>query len=253
MTSTLPSTPTADAIIEVDAPPTPAFGLAEQLAPHCGAMHQHGRHQLLYAAEGALRLVTEHASWLLPPQRAAWLPAGTLHRTESTRLVALRTVYFDPAFGPSPSERPVVFSVSGLCRELVIGARRWGPTDPATTLGREYFGLLLRLCREWVADALPFRLPVAKSAQLQRAIRWAIEHLDDADMDSAARAGAMSPRTLARKMASETGTSWREFILTARMLAAMEQLAHPEHSVTEVALAVGYDSPAASTRRAATS
>src|SRR5436309_3640724 len=34
-------------------------------------------HYLLYASTGAFHLEVGHARWLLPPQRAAWVAAGT--------------------------------------------------------------------------------------------------------------------------------------------------------------------------------
>jgi hypothetical protein len=48
-----------------------AFGLAEEIPPGIhGRWHHHARHQLLYAASGALHLETARGRWLLPPQRA---------------------------------------------------------------------------------------------------------------------------------------------------------------------------------------
>ena len=35
------------------------------------------RHYLLYSAKGAIRLEAEDRHWMLPPSRAAWIPANT--------------------------------------------------------------------------------------------------------------------------------------------------------------------------------
>ena len=40
------------------------------------APHTHPRAQLIFAAEGVMRVVTAEGAWVVPPQRAVWLPAG---------------------------------------------------------------------------------------------------------------------------------------------------------------------------------
>jgi len=45
------------------------------------ALHAHRRHQLLYATSGTASLEVLDATFVLPPQRAAFIPAGTRHVT----------------------------------------------------------------------------------------------------------------------------------------------------------------------------
>jgi AraC-like DNA-binding protein len=73
-------------------------------------------------------------------------------------------------------------------------------------------------------------------------MRHALEHLAGATVDDAARAAGMSTRTLARRFREETGITWRHFLHTARMLAAMELLSGRDLRVTEVAYELGFDS-----------
>ena len=42
--------------------------------------HSHDRAQLSYANSGVMLFVTDHTSFVLPPQRAIWLPAGVRHK-----------------------------------------------------------------------------------------------------------------------------------------------------------------------------
>ena len=58
--------------------------------------HAHSRHQLMYAFSGTLRLEAENGLYLLPPQRAAWIPAGVKHRT-TLHNVRSGSVFFAPA------------------------------------------------------------------------------------------------------------------------------------------------------------
>ena len=60
--------------------------------------HEHDWGQLVYAAHGALRVETAAAAWILPRNRALWLPSGVRHRLRSQSAVKLRTLYFPPSF-----------------------------------------------------------------------------------------------------------------------------------------------------------
>ena len=43
--------------------------------------HAHQDHQLAWASAGVLTVLTEAATWVLPPTRALWIPAGLPHET----------------------------------------------------------------------------------------------------------------------------------------------------------------------------
>src|ERR1044072_7175856 len=58
--------------------------------------HVHEWDQLTYAASGVMRVHTDSASWLVPPHRAVWLPAGTSHTEEMLAPVSVRTLYLVP-------------------------------------------------------------------------------------------------------------------------------------------------------------
>jgi transcriptional regulator GlxA family with amidase domain len=63
-----------------------------------------------------------------------------------------------------------------------------------------------------------------------------------------ARTVGWSERTLRRRFWQDTGMTWRQYLLHARLLRAMAMLAEPEPSVLEVATAVGFGSPGAFAR-----
>jgi AraC-like DNA-binding protein len=72
---------------------------------------------------------------------------------------------------------------------------------------------------------------------------YTTDHLSEPlQLDAVARFAGVSVRTLARRFAEEAGMPWRAFLQRARLIAAMEQLAASEASVTEAAFAVGFDS-----------
>lgn len=244
--------PSSDAtpgdVLDIDTVPAAAFALADELTPGGGHWHSHTRHQLLYAARGVLRLEVQGGRWVLPSARAAWIRAGVAHRVDVSMPASLRTVYFAVDAVPSAVDalgECRVFAVSDLCRELILYGMRWGPTrDPGDARAERFFAVLGDCCVDWIEAIRPFRLPRARSPELATAMIYARHHLDEADVQRAAEAAGISTRTLGRRFRSETGMSWRQWLRTARILRAMELLAEGS-SVTDTALVVGFDSPAA--------
>jgi AraC-like DNA-binding protein len=236
--------------VDVDRVKQQAFGLADEHRPGISGWHAHRRHQLLYAASGTLALEVEGSQWLLPPQRAAWIAARAPHRVRVVTPVALRTVYLSTRLARGPDGACRVFAATPLAREMILHAMRWGPGEGAPEAARgPFFAALAALLDEWSAEALPFRLPTARTPELGRAMEYAIEALGESPtIEEAARRAALSTRTLARRFADEAQTTWRTFLHHARMLRAMELLAQPGARVTDTALSVGFESFGAFTR-----
>ena len=223
-----------------------SFGLADEADAVDTPWHHHRKHQLLYAARGSMRLWTRAHLWLLPPGRAAWIPSRTEHRVRAGTL-SLRTVYLPARYAPCGTT--CVFSVTPLAAEMILHAMRWGPTHRPTALSRSYFETLAHLCIEWTRDPLPLRLPVAQTPQLQRAMDWTVSNVDARPTAAAAaKAAGLSTRTLARRFADETQTTWRRFLHDARMIDAAHRLAQPDARVGEVAFDLGFASVSAFSR-----
>jgi len=55
--------------------------------------HSHQRAQLVYASHGAMSVSTRSATYIVPPQRAVWMPAGVEHQIEARDIVKMRTLY----------------------------------------------------------------------------------------------------------------------------------------------------------------
>ncbi|MFN3201569.1 MAG: helix-turn-helix domain-containing protein [Bradymonadia bacterium] len=237
--------------IAVDAVNVPAFALTEDYDPFESDLHQHHRHQLLYAVSGTLSLEAEGSVWLLPPQRAAWIGAEVPHRAWARQPVAMRTVFFRPeAFSTAPRARCCVFSVDALAREMIVYAMRWqGELEPSEeVVARPFFEALAALCTQWSAAPAPWRLPAPRSPLVARAMGHVQDHLDGAlTLAVVAEKVGASSRTLSRRFSTEAGMSWGQYVRRARIVKAMELLLQPGYSVTEVAFSVGFESPGAFT------
>lgn len=236
------------ALVDVDACPDEAFGLAEGHGAFTSEWHAHRKHQLLYAAHGSMCLVAGGKRWTLPPQRAAWIGAGTSHRVSSSTGIALRTVYFSEALAAGvPAIDCRVFAATPLAREMIVHAGRYAASIPgerkATDATRDaFFRALVALCSEWIVAEQPYYLPEPKTSELVRATSWIEAHLADATVEGAAAAARVSVRTLARRFEQETLMSFRAYLQAARMMRAMELLAEPGATVSATAYAVGFKS-----------
>lgn len=231
-------------LLDPDRVPLPAFGLSEDLDRLRSDWHAHGRPQLLYCVEGAMRLRTAARQAVLPPERAAWIPAGLPHQVETGRPVRLRTVYFSPS--PADGDDLQIFAAPPLLRELARQAAAWGPAPPPDLPVDAFFIAFRGLLDGWRAEGAIAGLPSAQSPGLQAALDLLLQGLDrPVGLPDAARVGGLSARTLQRRCQQELGMPLQTWLLRARMLRALELLANDSLSVGEVALACGYDTQSA--------
>ena len=91
----------------------------EMPAGHRVEMHDHPWGQLMYAASGTLRASTERHSYLVPAQRALWIPPGVRHAAEACNPVLFRSLYLDRSL-PGGCR---VLEVSGCCANCCCGRR----------------------------------------------------------------------------------------------------------------------------------
>ena len=63
------------------------FGAGFEIAPH-----SHERAQLIYATAGTMRVSTDDGVWVVPPQRALWMPPGIRHSIVMSGDVTMRTL-----------------------------------------------------------------------------------------------------------------------------------------------------------------
>lgn len=54
--------------------------------------HFHPEHQLVFASTGVMTVHTKQGVWVVPPQRAVWIPAKTPHRIAMSGQVSMRTL-----------------------------------------------------------------------------------------------------------------------------------------------------------------
>jgi AraC-like DNA-binding protein len=207
--------------------------------------HRHRRAQLVYAAAGVMTVTTPAGTWVVPPLRAVWVPAGTDHAIRMSGPVAMRTLYVRADAARRLPGACCVLGVTPLLRELIL--RAIDMPILYDVRGRE--GRLTRLLLDELRllPVLPLNLPMPEDRRLDRVCR-AIIRDPGASLgleEWAERAGA-SGRTLARLFQRQTNMSFGAWRQQARLLEAISRIAAGA-SITTVAFDLGYESSSAFT------
>ena len=205
--------------------------------------HSHPRGQLLYAELGTLTTTTKEGSWVAPPERALWIPAGIPHVTRHSVGTKLRTIFVAREAVSSLPEYCAVVQMERLLRELflaVAGLPRLYEEDGAD--GRLVRVLLDRLIA-LPADTL--HLPMPTDQKLRDVAEYfASNPGQKLTVDGAAGRVNMGSRTFARHFHKDTGLTWGVWQRQAKMLRALELLGLTQ-SVGDVAFELGYESTSA--------
>jgi len=211
-------------VYRVSAKTRPLRPLARDYPPgFCVPRHRHRRGQLVYAASGVMRVTTRAGIWIVPPQRAVWVPPGMPHEIEMEGAVAMRTLYLDRRSGLALGDRCKVLVVSGLVRELVLGLVDDSPPSRSER-GRLMTLLLLRELR--TADQALLHLPTPADPRLQRICTLLLDGRGRGQtLDLLARESGASARTLARLFRSELKTTFLRWRQHAGLARAIGQLA----------------------------
>jgi AraC-like DNA-binding protein len=220
------------------------FGLTDEYpAGFTDPKHSHDRNQMLYASSGVMSVVTPSMSFVIPPQRAVWLPAGVEHEVSCRGPVSLRTLYIDPAYDLGMGTCRVI-EVSDFLKALILEIVSFDHEyDVAGREGR----IVSVLLDEIAMPSAPYRAPMPHDVRLLRVCKAILEEpADSRDVDDWAEVAGMGRRTFTRAFKRETGMGlavWRQQV---RLMEALSLIGSGE-PVTNVAFDVGYDSPSAFT------
>lgn len=209
---------------------------------HLLPAHTHRRAQLLYGATGVMHVVTRDGNWVVPPQRAVWIPAGVAHQVRMQD-VSTRSAYIEPGAARAGSAACEVVEVSPLLRQLLLAAVDMpADYDPA---GRDGALAALLLHEVTRAPVLPLHIPLPRDKRLAPLCRAFIA-APDVRQSPEAWAGRlhMSPRTFSRHFRHQTGMAFSAWRQRACVVLALARLAAGT-PVTAIALDFGYQSPAA--------
>ncbi len=212
---------------------------------HAIPPHHHRRSQLLHGASGVVMVTTTQGTWVVPPQRGMWIPAGIEHDVRMLGTVRTHSLYLDPQAAAGMPESCQVVGISPFMRSLMLEAVdlpvEYDPDSRA--------GALMTLLQHEMRQlpVLPLSLPFPAHGPLARCCQRFLAHPTPHEtIDEWSEALGMSRRTFTRLFRRETGLSFAAWRQQACLFAALPRLIAGE-PVTAIAIDLGYDNPAAFT------
>lgn len=227
--------------------------LPEKLAPVIGFRdcyparyqdlpHTHDRCQFSFAISGVMTVTTETASFILPPNRAMWIPANVRHQASCRSEVEFIVLYVDSRLDPRPLTTRV-FEITPLVRSLI--------DEVALFTEKRRFGAREQKLVEMLISEMELmpHLPVCAALPTDRRLKRVCDAIlaDPADarpLDDWAEVAGMGRRTFTRAFRNQTGLSLSMWRRQVRLMEAASRISSGE-SVNNVALDVGYESPSA--------
>ncbi len=204
------------------------------------AAHSHGWGQVTYALDGVVRVTVGNSTWIVPPQRAIWIPPNAFHEVSTLEKARLRALYVHAEAAPFHADHCEVLEVSALLRELVLALSRTEAGD-----ARESLVAMLILDELPRLATQPIRVALPEDKRLKALCETLIAEpalpltLDD----WADRVGA-SGRTLARLFERELGMSFGQWRQQVRLAHAAPLIARGL-PLSRVAAELGYASQSA--------
>ena len=218
------------------------IGIAANIGRHDSGMHSHQKAQLLYAPSGSMSITLENQQCILPPTRAAWIPAGVRHCAVMTNVVAYRSVYFDVSHLERQDDQIKIMAVNPLLRELIERMAFWPWQMPY----KEQEALVTLFWQELEAapdETLMLPLPSDK-----RLTGW-LEKLSEkghipSPLNETAQSIGASEKTISRIFSRETGMPYQAWRQQWRLMKAIELLSENK-SVSTVAFELNFSSDSA--------
>ncbi|MBY7733908.1 AraC family transcriptional regulator [Francisella philomiragia] len=203
--------------------------------------HDHSRGKIFCIESGLVHVSTPDGSWVLPSNRAGWIPPNTSHKIRISGLVTGWVIFILPCLCDEMPKSSRVIPMSEVLRALALRATEW---DKQQMLTSDQENIAKIICNEISsAPEEALHLPMPKT---DRALKVANAIIDNPSITTSleqwASFGAMSARTLRRIFLSETGLSFSRWRQQAQLARGLDMLAK-DISVTEVSDSLGYASP----------
>jgi AraC-like DNA-binding protein len=230
----------------VDDLPRPVVALGNDYPDgHAIGPHLHRRGQLLSSMTGTLVVATPNGAWVMPPQRGMWIPPETVHDVRAIGAVSLQSLYIEPAAAKGLPAFCQVVGISPFMRSLIGEALAMPLLYDLAGRAGALMSLIEHEMRQ--LPILPLALPFPRRADVSKLCQAFLRapRAHDAIDGWCARL-RMSRRNFTRMFRQETGLSFVEWRQQACLVAALPRLGAGE-PVTSVAMALGYDNPAAFT------
>ena len=174
--------------------------------------HFHDQDQLLYGICGAMAVTTNDGMWVVPPNRAVWIPAKIDHSIVMWGAVTMKTLYLRPGMVTQFGRQCRVLNISSLMKELLLEACRIGSLYRRKPAQARLIGIILDQLEE--APSVPLRVPMPFDTRaLKTAAILRNNPADRRPLSALCRTCGASKRTIERLFREETGITfgrWRQ-------------------------------------------
>ena len=212
--------------------------------------HSHEVHQIEYAIGGVVEVETASAHYLLPPQQAAWIPAGLEHQATMNPDVRTVAVMFDRRVGRRrrrPRAHPRGLAVDpgdddlrAAVADRPAGRRRTFPTRSSAPSPN--------LVSEALDHEAPLSLPTSDNPIVAAAMAYTKEHLDSVTASDVGRAVVGVGADIATLVSGHARAVVADLSVARTDAAGDGAVGRAGQSVQDTSTAVGFDSLSAFTR-----
>jgi AraC-like DNA-binding protein len=205
--------------------------------------HDHSFAQLVYASRGLMEVEAGGKHWIIPPQRALWVPAGMPHRVLMDGMAEMRTLYIrTELFQGLPSDC-CVLSISLLMREMILEAVRRPRLYSPGSSDERFIHVMVELIGSLPQES--FYLPSPTHPRLKLVTSSLMNNPEDGrTLEDWASFINVSARTLSRLFQGELGMTFVQFRQQARLFKSLKYLTQGQ-KVSSVAMEVGFSSQSA--------
>ena len=186
---------------------------------------------------------TSAGTWVVPAQRAVWIPARTPHSIVMSGAVSMRTIYLRARMARRLPRNCCVVNVSPLLQHLIIHLCAYGKLSRKSRVHAHLIDVLIDQLE--TVRTVPLQLP---SPCDPRALRVAAALQCDAaenrSVDWACKQAGASKRTIERLFREETSLSLGKWRQQLRLMRSLQLVASGE-KISHAALEAGYSTPSA--------
>jgi len=207
----------------VDTLSNQVIGIATDIGQHDSGMHKHSKGQLLYAPMGCMSITLDGMQSVLPPTRAAWIPAGVMHCARMRNVVSYRSLYFSAELAKLLPMKMCIVEVNVLLKVLIERMAFWDWHKPK----KEQTNTLMLFCEELtLAPVQQLNLPLPQDPRLKKWLTTQMgAHFSPPTLSQLQAEVGACGKTISRIFSRETGMPYQAWRQQWRLLKAIELLA----------------------------
>jgi len=186
---------------------------------------------------------TSEGTWVVPTDRAVWIPATVPHTITMSGKVAMRTLYLRRRLARTLPAQCCVVNVSPLLRELILHACSLVELRKEVKRQHRLIGVILDQLEG--IQTVPLQLPNLSDPRARRIVKaLSGDRSDRRTLAQICKLAGASKRTVERLFQEEAGMTLGKWRQQLRLMQAMRLLAEGA-KVTHAALESGYSTPSA--------